>query len=69
MKKFNIFICGIASIFTYSNEISSEAFQKFPSSYNKKSEKSLQDTWLTVGKTIRGAMMKYGKEENKSLAN
>ena len=66
MKKIDAFICGIASIFSCSSISSTDVFQKFPSTYEKSVEKSLQRSWATVGKTLKGAIDNYGKESKKS---
>lgn len=67
MKKIDAFMCGIASIFIYSNNASANIFKMYPSTYEKNVHKSLQGSWNRVGKTIRGAINKYGSEleENK----
>ncbi|AYZ72829.1 hypothetical protein EGX98_01380 [Fusobacterium necrophorum] len=67
MKKIDAVICGIASIFTCSNTISTESFQRFPSSYEKNAEKSVQRAWVTVGRTIKGAIDKYDEESKKGF--
>lgn len=66
MKKIDTFICGIASVFTYSDNVSANVLKKYPSSYEKNVEKSLQDSWLTVGEAMRGAIIKYGTENKKN---
>jgi len=66
MKKFDAFICGIASI-SISTSNFTDVLKKFPSSYETKSEVTLQKSWLNVGKSIKGALDKYGattKESN-----
>ena len=61
MKKINAIISGIASIFSNSNNIT-DVFEKYPSTYEKDVERSLQKAWLKVGNTLKGAIDKYGKE-------
>lgn len=63
MKKIDAFIYGIASIFTCSNNISANVFKKYPSTYEKNVEKSLQKNWLAVGEAMRGAIIRYGSEK------
>ena len=61
----NSIISGIASIFSNSNNIT-DVFEKYPSTYEKDIEKSLQKAWLNVGNTLKGAIDKYGSEVKKS---
>lgn len=56
MKKIDAFICGIASIFAYSNNTSANVLKKYPATYEKSAQKSLQKSWLKVGETMRGAI-------------
>jgi len=65
MKKINAIISGIASIFSNSNNIT-DVFEKYPSTYEKDIEKSLQKAWLKVGNTLKGVIDKYGSEVKKS---
>ena len=65
MKKINSIISGIASIFFASNNMT-DVFEKYPSTYEKDTEKSLQKAWLKVGNTLKGAIDKYGLEVKKS---
>jgi len=65
MKKINAIISGIASIFSSSNNIT-DVFEKYPSTYEKDTEESLQKAWLKVGNTLKGAIDKYGSEVKKS---
>ena len=65
MKKINAIISGIASIFSNSNNIT-DVFEKYPSTYEKDIEKSLQKAWLKVGNTLKGTIDKYGSEVKKS---
>ena len=65
MKKINAIISGIASIFSSSNN-TTDVFEKYPSTYKKDTEKSLQKAWLKVGNTLKGAIDKYGSEIKKS---
>ena len=65
MEKINAIISGIASIFTNSNNVT-DVFEKYPSTYEKDIEKSLQKAWLKVGNTLKGAIDKYGSEVKKS---
>ena len=65
MKKINAIISGIASIFSNSNNIT-DVFEKYPSTYEKDVERSLQKAWLKVGNTLNGAIDKYGSEVKKS---
>ena len=65
MKKINAIISGIASIFSSSNNIT-DVFEKYPSTYEKDTEESLQKAWLKVGNTLKGALDKYGSEVKKS---
>ena len=65
MKKTNAIISGIASIFSNSNNIT-DVFEKYPSTYEKDVERSLQKAWLKVGNTLKGAIDKYGSEVKKS---
>ena len=66
MKKFDAFICGIASISYISTSNFTDVIKKFPSSYEEKSEVTLQKSWLNVGKSIKGALDKYGATSKKS---
>ena len=66
MKKLNAVICGIASIFAFSNDSFASVVQKYPSTYEKDTEKSLQKAWLKVGNTLKGAIDKYGTENKKA---
>ena len=61
MEKINAIISGIASIFSNSNNVT-DVFEKYPSTYEKDIEKSLQKAWLKVGNTLKGTIDKYGKE-------
>ena len=65
MKKINAIISGIASIFSNSNNIT-DVFEKYPSTYEKDVQKSLQNSWINVGKAIKGAIDKYGTENKKA---
>ena len=65
MKKINAIISGIASIFSNSNNIT-DVFEKYPSTYEKDVERSLQKAWLKVGNTLKGVIDKYGSEVKKS---
>ena len=65
MKKINSIISGIASIFLASSNMT-DVFEKYPSTYEKDTEKSLQKAWLKVGNTLKGAIDKYGSEVKKS---
>ena len=65
MKKINAIISGIASIFSSSNN-TTDVFEKYPSTYEKDTEESLQKAWLKVGNTLKGAIDKYGSEVKKS---
>lgn len=64
MKKINAIISGIASIFSSSNNIT-DVFEKYPSTYEKDTEESLQKAWLKVGNTLERAIDKYGSEVKK----
>ena len=64
MEKINAIISGIASIFSNSNNVT-DVFEKYPSTYEKDIEKSLQKAWLKVGNTLKGAIDKYGSEVKK----
>lgn len=66
MKKIDAFICGVASISCFSTSNLRDVIKKFPSSYEKSVEKSLQRSWITVGKALKGAIDDYGKETKKS---
>lgn len=66
MKKLDAFICGIASISCFSNSNTTDVIKKFPSSYEKSVEKSLQRSWINVGQAIKGAIDKYGSENKDS---
>lgn len=63
--KINAIISGIASIFSNSNNVT-DVFEKYPSTYEKDIEKSLQKAWLKVGNTLKGTIDKYGSEVKKS---
>ena len=65
MKKINAIISGIASIFSNSNNIT-DVFEKYPSTYEKDTEESLQKAWLKAGNTLKVAIDKYGSEVKKS---
>ena len=65
MKKINSIISGIVSIFLASNNMT-DVFKKYPSTYEKDTEKSLKKAWLKVGNTLKGAIDKYGSEVKKS---
>lgn len=66
MKKIDAFICGIASVSCFSTLNTTDVIKKFPSSYEKSVEKSLQRSWITVGQTLKGAIDKYGSEDKDS---
>ncbi|HEY4532817.1 MAG TPA: hypothetical protein VIG61_01535 [Fusobacterium sp.] len=66
MKKVDAFICGIASISCLSSSTLTDVVKEFPSSYEKNTEKSLQDSWMTVGKALKGAIDNYGSKTKKS---
>ncbi len=66
MKKLNAVICGIASIFAFSNDSFASVVQKYPSTYEKDVQKSSQNSWINVGKAIKGAIDKYGTENKKA---
>ena len=66
MKRIEAFICGIASLFSCSNISLTNVFKEFPSSYEKSVEKSLQRSWINVGKALKGSIDSYGKESKKS---
>ena len=65
MKKINAIISRIASIFSSPNN-TTDVFEKYPSTYEKDTEESLQKAWLKVGNTLKGAIDKYGSEVKKS---
>ena len=65
MEKINAIISGIASIFSNYNNVT-DVFEKYPSTYEKDIEKSLQKAWLKVGNTLKGTIDKYGSEVKKS---
>ena len=69
MKKLNAVICGVASIFVVSNDSLAEVIQKYPSTYEKDVQKSLQNGWGNVGKVIKGAIDEYGTENKKAKTN
>ena len=60
----NSIISGIASIFSSSNNMT-DVFEKYPSTYEKDIEKSLQKAWLKVGNTLKENIYKYGSEVKK----
>lgn len=62
MKKIDAFLCGIASIFTCSNNSYTNILKKYPSTYEKNVQTSLQKSWLKVGKTMEGVIADYGKK-------
>lgn len=64
MEKINAIISGIASIFSNSNNVT-DVFEKYPSTYEKDIEKSLQKVWLKIGNTLKGTIDKYGSEVKK----
>ena len=64
MKKINTIVSRIANIFSSSNNIT-DVFEKYPSTYEKDTEESLQKAWLKVGNTLKGAIDKYGSEVKK----
>ena len=66
IKKFDDFSCGIASISCISVSNFTDVIKKFPSSYEEKSEIRLQKSWLNVGKSIKGALDKYGATSKES---
>lgn len=61
MKKINTIVSRIANIFSSSNNIT-DVFEKYPSTYEKDIEKSLQKAWLKVGNTLKENIYKYGSE-------
>ena len=69
MKKLNAVICGIANIFAFSNDTLAEVIQKYPSTYEKDVQKSLQNSWVSVGKAIKRAIDKYGAGTEKAKPN
>ena len=64
MKKINTIVSRIANIFSSSNNIT-DVFEKYPSTYEKDTEESLQKAWLKVGNTLERAIDKYGSEVKK----
>ena len=62
--KINSIISGIASIFSNSNNIT-DVFEKYPSTYEKDTEKSLQKAWLKIGNTLKENINKYDLESKK----
>ncbi|KXA25765.1 hypothetical protein HMPREF3221_00266 [Fusobacterium nucleatum] len=60
----NSIISGIASIFSSSTNMT-DVFEKYPSTYEKDIEKSLQKAWLKVGNTLKENIDKYGSEIKK----
>ena len=64
IEKINAIISGIASIFPNSNNVT-DVFEKYPSTYEKDTEESLQKAWLKVGNTLKGIIDKYGSEVKK----
>lgn len=60
----NSIISGIASIFSSSNNMT-DVFEKYPSTYEKDIEKSLQKAWLKVGNTLKENIYKYSSEIKK----
>ena len=65
MEKINAIISGIVSIFPNSNNVT-DIFEKYPSTYEKDVERSLQKAWLKAGNTLKVAIDKYGSEVKKS---
>ena len=51
-------------IFSSSNN-TTDVFEKYPSTYEKDTEKSLQKAWLKVGNTLKENIDKYGSEIKK----
>ncbi|ALF24837.1 hypothetical protein [Fusobacterium nucleatum] len=60
----NSIISGIASIFPSSNNMT-DVFEKYPSTYEKGIEKSLQKAWLKIGNILKENIDKYGSEIKK----
>ena len=60
----NSIISGIASIFSSSNNMT-DVFEKYPSTYEKDIEKSLQKAWLKIGNILKENIYKYGSEVKK----
>ena len=61
----NSIISGIASIFSSSNNMT-DVFEKYPSTYEKDIEKSLQKAWLKIGNTLKENINKYDLESKKN---
>ena len=64
----NSIISGIASIFSSSNNMT-DVFEKYPSTYEKDIEKSLQKAWLKIGNTLKENINKYDLESKKNKEN
>ena len=60
----NSIISGIVSIFPSSNNMT-DVFEKYPSTYEKDIEKSLQKAWLKIGNVLKENIDKYGSEIKK----
>lgn len=60
MKKINMLVVGIASLFTTNN---SNILEKYPATYEKDVKKSLSNAWGNVGIALKGAIDKYEKNE------
>ena len=61
----NSIISGIASIFSSSNNMT-DVFEKYPSTYEKDIEKSLQKAWLKIGNILKENINKYDLESKKN---
>ena len=68
MKKINSIISGIASIFSSSNNMTN-VFEKYPSTYEKDTEKSLQKAWLKVGNTLKEAIDNMVRKSKSPISN
>lgn len=62
MKKHEAFILGIASISCLPSSNVTDIIDRYPSSYEKDTKKAITKSWSEVGKTLKGAMDKYGSE-------
>ena len=58
MKKLDAFICGIASI-SLTVPTHSDVIKRFPSSYEKDINKSLQKSWTNVVNALKGALDEF----------
>lgn len=63
MKKINAIVCGVASIFSSASVVdTANIFKEYPTTHRKNVKEALQNSWITVGTAVKGAIDKYAEE-------